>query len=36
MAVKIEHLTKKFEDKTILDDISFEVKDGEILAIVGF
>ena len=36
MAIKIEHLTKKFDEKVILDDISFEVKTGEILAIVGF
>lgn len=36
MTLKIEHLTKKFDDKVILDDISFEVKTGEILAIVGF
>ena len=36
MTLKVEHLTKKFDDKVILDDISFEVKTGEILAIVGF
>lgn len=36
MSIKIEHLTKTFDDKKILDDISFDVKTGEILAIVGF
>lgn len=36
MSIKIEHLTKTFDDKKVLDDISFEVKTGEILAIVGF
>ena len=36
MTLKIEHLTKKFGDKVILDDISFSVEKGEIIAIVGF
>lgn len=36
MGLEVEHLTKKFEDKIILDDISFKVKTGEILAVVGF
>lgn len=36
MALTVEHLTKKFDDKVILDDISFTVNTGEILAIVGF
>lgn len=34
--IKVEHLIKNFDDKTVLNDISFEVKDGETLAIVGF
>ncbi len=34
--IKVEHLTKAFYDKQVLKDISFEVKDGETLAIVGF
>ena len=34
--IKVEHLTKSFYDKQVLKDISFEVKDGETLAIVGF
>ncbi len=33
--VKVEHLTKKFDDLLVLDDISFEVKKGEFLCIVG-
>lgn len=36
MSIKIENLTKVFDDKRVLDDISFDVKTGEILAIVGF
>lgn len=36
MNIKIQNLTKIFDNKKVLDDISFEVKDGEILAIVGF
>ncbi len=36
MSIKIEHLTKTFDDRKVLDDISFEVDTGEILAIVGF
>lgn len=34
--IKVKNLVKKFDTKTVLDDISFEVKDGETLAIVGF
>lgn len=33
--VKVEHLSKKFGDLLVLDDISFEVKKGEFLCIVG-
>ncbi len=36
MSIKIEHITKIFDDIKVLDDISFEVKDKEILAVVGF
>ena len=36
MGIKVEHITKTFDERKVLDDISFEVKDGEILAIVGF
>ena len=35
MTLKVEHLTKKFDDKVILDDISFEIRTGEMFAIVG-
>lgn len=33
--VKVEHLTKKFGDLLVLDDISFEVKKGDFVCIVG-
>ncbi len=33
--LKIENLTKKFNERTIIDNLSFEVDDGEILTIVG-
>ena len=36
MSIKVENLTKIFDGKKVLDDISFEVNDGETLAIVGF
>ncbi|MDD3236514.1 MAG: ATP-binding cassette domain-containing protein [Candidatus Gastranaerophilales bacterium] len=36
MGIKVEHLTKSFDGRKVLDDISFTVKDGEKLAIVGF
>ncbi|MBQ3640476.1 ATP-binding cassette domain-containing protein [bacterium] len=36
MSIKVEHLTKTFDDKKVLDDISFTVEGGEILSIVGF
>ena len=34
--IKVENLKKSYENKVVLDDINFEVKDGEILAVVGF
>lgn len=34
--IKVCNLVKKFDDKVVLNDISFEVKEGETLAIVGF
>lgn len=34
--IKVDNLIKKFDTKTVLNDISFEVKDGETLTIVGF
>ena len=36
MSIKVEHLNKSFGDKRVLDDVSFTVKDGETLAVVGF
>ena len=36
MSIKVKNLTKIFDKRKVLDDISFEVADGETLAIVGF
>ena len=36
MSIKVRNLTKSFDGKNVLDNISFEVNDGETLAIVGF
>ena len=33
--VKVSHMTKKFGDLLVLNDISFEVKKGEFLCVVG-
>lgn len=33
--VKVDHMTKRFGDLLVLDDVSFEVKKGEFLCIVG-
>ena len=33
--LKIEHLTKKFEDNLILDDVSLTVHRGEVIVVVG-
>ena len=33
--LKIEHLTKKYGKKTVLNDVSFEVKNGEFWSILG-
>lgn len=33
--LKVEHLTHIFDDKTVLDDVSFDVNEGEFLAILG-
>ena len=31
----VEHLTKRFDDNTVLDDISFDIKKGEVIVVVG-
>jgi phospholipid/cholesterol/gamma-HCH transport system ATP-binding protein len=33
--IQVEHLVAKYEDRTILDDVSFEVRRGERFVIVG-
>ena len=33
--VKVNHLTKKFGDLLVLDDISFDVEKGDLLCVVG-
>ena len=33
--IKISHVTKKYGEKKALDDVSFEVDDGEIFAFIG-
>lgn len=33
--VKVEHLTKKFGDLLVLDDVSFDIKKGDFVCIVG-
>ena len=35
MTLELEGLTKVYKDKTALDDVSFEVKKGEALGIIG-
>ena len=33
--LSISHLTKRFEDQIILEDLSLEVREGEVVVIVG-
>ena len=33
--VQVNHLTKRFGDLLVLDDISFEINKGEFVCIVG-
>ena len=35
IVLQVRHLTKKFGDETVLDDISFEVRRGEVVVLVG-
>jgi phospholipid/cholesterol/gamma-HCH transport system ATP-binding protein len=34
--IKFEHVTKKYDNKVVIEDLSFNVAEGETLAIVGF
>lgn len=36
MGIEVKNLIKEFDGKRVIDNISFKVNDGEILAIVGF
>ena len=36
MSIEVRNLVKKFDDRVVINDISFKVDDGEVLAIVGF
>lgn len=36
MTITVKNLNKSFDSKKVIDDVSFNVKDGEVLAIVGF
>ena len=33
--LKVNHLTKKYGDKSILQDISFEIDGGDLIGLVG-
>lgn len=33
--VKIEHLSKKYNENIVLDDINFEIKKGDVVGIIG-
>ena len=33
--IKVEHLSKKYDDLTVLKDISIEIKKGEVISIIG-
>lgn len=36
MSIEVKNLTKIFDERKVLDNISFNVEDGETLAVVGF
>jgi len=36
MSIEVKNLTKIFDKKTVIDNLSFKVDNGEILAIIGF
>ena len=33
--LSVEHLTKRYEETTVLDDLSFSVQEGEVVVVVG-
>lgn len=36
MSIEVKNLVKTFDERRVIDDVSFKVEDGETLAIVGF
>lgn len=36
MSIEVKNLVKEYDEKRVIDDVSFKVEDGETLAIVGF
>jgi len=36
MSIEVKNLVKAFDDRRVIDDVSFKVEDGETLAVVGF
>jgi phospholipid/cholesterol/gamma-HCH transport system ATP-binding protein len=36
MGIQVKNLVKEFDNKTVIDDLSFKVDDGKILSIIGF
>lgn len=36
MGIEVKNLVKTFDDRKVIDDISFKVDDGKILSIIGF
>lgn len=36
MSIEVKNLVKTFDDRKVIDNVSFKVEDGETLAIVGF
>ena len=33
--IKVEHLVKKYKGRTVVDDVSLNVKQGEIIGLLG-
>lgn len=36
MSIEVKNLVKKFDNRLVIDNVSFKVDDGEVLAVVGF